>query len=107
MRKRLLAAARTYGPRRSPSSLSLTVVAVVVILATTSCATPKFQAEVATQLNQVGDEMQAQRQDMALLQEQIDSLKTVAAKQDTLLRRLANLAGVQIPGTGNGEQGTR
>ena len=75
-----------------------------VILATAGCATPKFQAEVATQLNQVGDELQAQRQDMATLQEQIDSLKAVTAKQDSVIKKLANLAGIPgsaAEGTGN------
>lgn len=79
-----------------------TLVAAAVILATASCATPKFQADVATQLRAAADEMQLQRQDMALMQEQIDSLKVVAAKQDSLLKKLANLAGVP----GNGELGT-
>jgi hypothetical protein len=68
--------------------------ALAVILATASCATPKFQADVATQLRAAADEMQLQRQDMAMLQEQIDSLKTVMAKQDTIINRLANMAGI-------------
>lgn len=71
--------------------------AAALILATASCATPKFQADVATQLRAAADEMQIQRQDMATMQEQIDSLKVVAAKQDTLIRKLANLAGMPIP----------
>ena len=71
--------------------------AAAVILATASCATPKFQADVATQLRAAADEMQLQRQDMMTLQEQIDSLKVVAAKQDSTIRKLANLAGIQIP----------
>lgn len=80
---------------------------LVLVLATLSCATPKFQAEVATQLNQVGDELQAQRQDLAILQEQIDSLKTVAAKQDSLIRKLANLAGVPAGGDAASGMGNR
>jgi septal ring factor EnvC (AmiA/AmiB activator) len=72
------------------------IAAAAVILATASCATPKFQADVATQLRAAADEMQLQRQDMSLLQEQIDSLKVALAKQDTLIKKLANLAG--IPG---------
>jgi len=79
------------------------IVAAALILATNSCATPRFQADVATQLRQAADEMQLQRQDMALMQEQIDSLKAVLAKQDSTIRKLANLAG--IPGNGNGESG--
>jgi hypothetical protein len=81
------------------------LVVTAVILATAGCATPKFQADVATQLHAAADELQQQRQDMSLLQEQIDSLKVVAAKQDSLLKKLANLAGV--PGPASGEQGTR
>jgi hypothetical protein len=71
--------------------------ATALILASISCATPKFQADVATQLRAAADEMQLQRQDMATLQEQIDSLKVVAAKQDSVIRKLANLAGMPIP----------
>jgi len=70
--------------------------AAAVILATASCATPKFQADVATQLRAAADEMQLQLQDMMAMQEQIDSLKVVATKQDSTIRKLANLAGIQI-----------
>ena len=73
-----------------------TIVAMALVLATSSCATPKFQADVATQLRAAADEMQLQRQDMALMQEQIDSLKVVLVRQDSTIRKLANLAG--IPG---------
>jgi hypothetical protein len=68
--------------------------AAAVILATASCATPKFQADVATQLRAAADEMQIQRQDMMVMQEQIDSLKVVMAKQDSIITRLANMAGI-------------
>jgi uncharacterized protein HemX len=78
-----------------------TTVAAALILATAGFATPKFQADVATQLRAAADEMQLQRQDMALMQEQIDSLKVVLARQDSTIRKLANLAGI-----GMGEQGT-
>lgn len=71
--------------------------AAALILASASCATPRFQADVATQLRAAADEMQIQRQDMAIMQEQIDSLKVVAAKQDSIIRKLANLAGMPIP----------
>jgi hypothetical protein len=68
--------------------------AAAVILATASCATPKFQADVATQLRAAADEMQGQRLDMMVMQEQIDSLRVVVAKQDSIITRLANLAGI-------------
>jgi hypothetical protein len=31
------------------------------------------------------------------LQDQVDSLRTVVARQDSVIRTLANLAGVQVP----------
>jgi peptidoglycan hydrolase CwlO-like protein len=70
--------------------------AAALILATSSCATPKFQAALATEIRAAADELQAQRQDMALMQEQIDSLRMAVAKQDSVIKKLANLAG--IPG---------
>jgi hypothetical protein len=79
--------------------------AAAAILATASCATPKFQADVATQLRAAADEMQLQRQDMSIMQEQIDSLKVVLTKQDSTIRKLANLAG--IPGNGESANGGR
>ena len=49
-----------------------------------------------SEIQRAADEINAQRQDMAILQEQIDSLRTAVAKQDTIVRKLMNLAG--IPG---------
>ena len=79
--------------------------AAAVILATASCATPNYQAQIATELRAAADEMQVQRQDMMVMQVQIDSLKVVVARQDTLLKKLANLAG--IPGNGESGMGNR
>lgn len=73
------------------------LVAAALILATASCATPKFQAALAAEMRAAADEIQAQRQDMMLMQEQIDSLKLSVAKQDSVIRKLANLAGVPLP----------
>ena len=42
----------------------------------------------------MADELNASRQQAADLQAQMDSLRTVVAKQDTLLTRLAGMAGV-------------
>jgi hypothetical protein len=43
---------------------------------------------------QVGTEMSALRQDYAALQNQVDSLRGVVARQDTLITRLASLANI-------------
>jgi len=41
--------------------------------------------------------MSAMRQDYAVLQNQVDSLRMVVARQDTLLTKLATLANVPLP----------
>jgi len=46
---------------------------------------------------QVGTEISAMRQDYALLQNQVDSLRGVVARQDTLISRLAAAANVPLP----------
>jgi hypothetical protein len=45
-------------------------------------------------LIELSDAINDVRQENAVLQEQIDSLRTVVARQDTLVMRLAALAGV-------------
>lgn len=45
---------------------------------------------------QVGTEVSALRQDYATLQGQVDSLRGVVARQDTLITRLASLANMPI-----------
>ena len=67
-----------------------------MLLATASCANPQVQADIMAEVNRAADEINAQRQDMAILQEQIDSLRFAVAKQDTVIRKLMNLAG--LPG---------
>lgn len=67
-----------------------------VILAAGSCTNPRVQANIAQALNDAANELNAQRQDMASLQEQIDSLKQAMAHQDSIIKRLVNVTG--IPG---------
>ena len=45
----------------------------------------------------VGNSLAQIQQDLGDLHNQIDSLKEVAARQDTVVRKLANLAGVPAP----------
>jgi hypothetical protein len=51
---------------------------------------------MSEQIIQLGDGLNDIRQDNAALQQQVDSLRLVVARQDTLIRQLANLAGVPI-----------
>ena len=51
---------------------------------------------MSEQIIQLGDGMNELRQENALIQQQVDSLILVVAKQDTVIRQLANLAGVPL-----------
>lgn len=52
---------------------------------------------MAEAMTQLGVELSSIQQDYAILQEQVDSLRTVVARQDTIIARLANLANVPLP----------
>lgn len=69
---------------------------LAVILAGNSCTNPRVMANMGQAIQDIGSEMSAQRQDMAILQEQIDSLKQAMAKQDSTIKRLLNVTG--LPG---------
>jgi hypothetical protein len=73
--------------------------ATALVLAAASCANPKVQADIMSEVQRAADEINAQRQEMAMLQEQVDSLRGAIAKQDTVIKKLMNLAG--IPGITN------
>ena len=51
---------------------------------------------MSEQIIQLGDGLNDLRQENAALQEQVDSLKLIVARQDTVVRQLANLAGVPL-----------
>jgi hypothetical protein len=46
----------------------------------------------------MGDALATVREETALLQAQVDSLREQMARQDTVLRRLASMAGMPLPG---------
>ncbi|HEX7980902.1 MAG TPA: hypothetical protein VF461_20010 [Gemmatimonadaceae bacterium] len=81
----------------TPSRRILIVRRCMVVAALASvagCRSPQSDAYLLEQLKQMGDELNASRQQAADMQTQLDSLRTVVAKQDTLLTRLAGMAGV-------------
>ena len=67
---------------------------VVALASLAGCRSPQSDAYLLEQMKQMGDELNASRQQAADLQAQMDSLRAVVAKQDTLLTRLAGMAGV-------------
>jgi len=78
--------------RRILRSCRYVVAAALASLA--GCRSPQSDAYLLEQMKQMGDELNVSRQQAADLQTQLDSLRTVVAKQDTLLTRLAGMAGL-------------
>ena len=70
----------------------LPVLALVIVC--TACPATRADVAMSEQIIQLGDGLNDMRQDYAALQEQVDSLRTIVAKQDSVIRQLANLAGV-------------
>jgi hypothetical protein len=62
---------------------------VATIAGVASCTNPRTEANVATALNDAADEINGLKNDIALLQTQIDSLKTTMMHQDSLINRIA------------------
>jgi predicted metalloprotease with PDZ domain len=70
--------------------------AVILAVVCTACPATKADIAMGEQIIQLGDGLNDLRQDNAALQQQVDSLRLVVAKQDTVIRQLANLAGVPL-----------
>ena len=66
------------------------------VLICTGCPASRADVAMSEQIIQLGDGLNDLRQDNAALQQQVDSLRLVVAKQDTVIRQLANLAGVPL-----------
>lgn len=63
-----------------------------------SCALPSRQdLETVQALSDLGQSFNDVREVQQALQDQVDSLQLVVARQDSVIRTLSNLAGVQYP----------
>ncbi len=73
--------------------------AVLSVLALSVACTPPSQQDLqsAQALSELGESFNDVRLEQQQLQDQVDSLKFVLARQDSVIRTLANLAGVQVP----------
>lgn len=80
-----------------PSNTSRRLALAIVVLAAAGCRNPQADALVAEQMRDIGDEVNNTRQETADLREAVDSLRIIVARQDTLLRQIASLAGVPVP----------
>jgi len=79
----------THMALRLRAWLGIAVFAVVA-----GCRSPQADTYILEQLRQMADELNASRQQAADLQTQLDSIRLIVARQDTLLTRLAGMAGV-------------
>ena len=90
--RRASCAHRPPGPLRPFARL----VALVALLA--SCNAPSQQDMQTVQaLTELGESFNDLRLVQQELQDQVDSLRSVVARQDSVIRTLANLAGVVMP----------
>jgi len=73
-------------------------VAVAVSTLTAGCTPPSQQdiqtAQALAELGEAFNDVRLQQQEV---QDQVDSLRMVIVRQDSVIRTLANLAGVQVP----------
>jgi len=69
-----------------------------LLIVAAGCSLPsRTDMETAQALIEITDAFNDVRAGQAELQDRIDSLVTVVARQDTTIRTLANLAGVPVP----------
>lgn len=74
------------------------IATVAAVMLAAACA-PDTTAGINTAqaLVELGDVLNAVREEQSILQAQVDSLREVVARQDTLIRQIANIAGVPVP----------
>jgi hypothetical protein len=81
-------------PNQKNAMTRVPLLAVVLFLV--SCRDPRAEANIAQAMTDVGTQLSAMQQDYAILQGEVDSLRTVVARQDTIITRLASMAGLPI-----------
>jgi hypothetical protein len=70
--------------------------ALILTLGCAACPASRADVAISEQIIQLGDGLNDLRQENAALQQQVDSLRLVVVRQDTVIRQLANLAGVPV-----------
>jgi hypothetical protein len=73
---------------------------VIALACLAGCGGPRTSGDttLAETLIDMTDALVAVREETALLQAQVDSLREQMARQDTVLRRLASMAGLSLSG---------
>ena len=87
---------RSRKPTSAPGRALPLLAALAAGALATSCGTPAPPGDVSTgeMFVEISDALNGIRQENAMLQAQLDSLREVVARQDTLLGRVAAAAGV-------------
>jgi hypothetical protein len=70
---------------------------VLLLLALAGCRDPRAEANIAQAMTEVGTTLTLLQQDYSFLQSEVDSLRQVVARQDTIITRLASMAGLPLP----------
>jgi archaellum component FlaG (FlaF/FlaG flagellin family) len=73
---------------RMRSAKARLILFVAAILTAASCANPKNEAATAQALNDAANEIGGLKSDLAQMQMDVDSLKTIVAKHDTMLTKI-------------------
>jgi hypothetical protein len=85
--------ANIWHPYQTTMRIAITIAALLLL---SSCRDPRAEANIAEAMTQVGTSISEMQQDYGLLQSQVDSLRQVVARQDTIIGKLATLAGLPI-----------
>lgn len=80
---------------RSIRPLMLIAAALAVVVAA-GCANPRAEANTAAALSAAATEIDGLKGDFASLQDEVDSLRVIVAKQDTTITNLAAVNHVPI-----------
>jgi outer membrane murein-binding lipoprotein Lpp len=68
--------------------------ALFAAVAVAGCTNPRTEANVASAINDAANEISGLKNDIALLQSQVDSLHTAVAKQDSLITRILAVSNI-------------
>ncbi len=74
------------------------LVLIATLVAVPGCLPPtERDFQMAQTINEMSDAVNEIRQLSYELQDRVDSLSMIVARRDTVIRQLANLAGVTVP----------
>lgn len=79
------------------SRITRTAAALATLALAAGCRNPRTDANMADAFVQFGAQLSAIQQDQAAIQGELDSLRTVVARQDTIITRLATMANLPLP----------